>query len=75
MEKWKDRLALRLLRWGLYNTSVCKADGRYIMAVEVGRPKEVVGVTFTIFFAESKDMLTWKLLPQEYVYSKEESTG
>jgi hypothetical protein len=75
LEKWEDRLALHLPGWGLYNTSVCKADGRYVMAIEVGEPKEVVGVPFTIFFAESKDLLTWKLLPQECVYSKEKYTA
>jgi len=37
--------------------------------------KEVVGVPFTIFFAELKDLLTWKLLPQECVYSKENYTA
>src|SRR6202011_3005636 len=46
-----------------------------IMAIEVGEPKEVVGVPFTIFFAESKDLLTWKLLPQEGVYSKKKYTA
>jgi dienelactone hydrolase len=75
MEKWEERLALQLPGWTLYNTSVCKADGRYIMAIEVGEPKEVVGVPFTIFFAESKDLLSWKLLPQECVYSKEKYTA
>jgi hypothetical protein len=74
-EQWEDRLALQLPSWELYNTSVCKAEGRYIMAVEVGGPKEVVGVPFTIFFAESKDLLTWKLLPQDCVYSKEKYTA
>src|SRR5262249_60277978 len=71
MEKWEERLALHLSGWELFNTSVCKAEGRYVMAVEVGGPKEVVGVPFTIFFAESKDLLTWKLLPPECVYAKE----
>jgi hypothetical protein len=75
MEKWDERLALHVPGWELFNTSVCKADGRYIMAVEVGGPKEVVGVPFTIFFAESKDLLTWKLLPQDCVYSKEKYTA
>jgi hypothetical protein len=75
MEKWEERLALHVPGWELFNTSVCKADGRYIMAVEVGGPKEVVGVPFTIFFAESKDLLTWKLLPQDCVYSKEKYTA
>ncbi len=72
---WRSQPALTLPGWGLYNTSVCKADGRYVMAVEVGEPKEVVGVPFTIFFAESRDLLTWKLLPQECVYSKEKYTA
>jgi hypothetical protein len=75
LEKWEDKLALQLPGWGLYNTSVCKADDRFIMAIEVGEPKEVVGVPFTIFFAESRDLLTWKLLPQECVYSKEKYTA
>jgi hypothetical protein len=75
MEKWEGRPALHLPGWGLYNTSVCKADGRYIMAIEVGEPKEVVGVPFTIFFAESRDLRSWKLLPQECVYSKEKYTA
>jgi hypothetical protein len=75
IEKWEERLALHLPRWELFNTSVCKADCRYVMAVEVGGPKEVVGVPFTIFFAESKDLLNWKLLSQECVYSKEKYTA
>jgi hypothetical protein len=66
---------LSLPAWELFNTSVCKADSRYLMAIEVGGPKEVVGVPFTIFFAESKDLLTWTLLPQECVYSKEKYTA
>jgi hypothetical protein len=73
--KWQERPALTLPGWALFNTSVCKADGRYVMAVEVGAPKEVVGVPFTIFFAESKDLLEWKLLPRECVYSKEKYTA
>src|SRR5437879_9348636 len=52
--------------WGLYNTTVCKADGRYVMAIEVGEPPEVVGVRFTNFFAESTDLLTWKVRSEEH---------
>jgi hypothetical protein len=75
MEKCEAQLALHLPGWELFNTSVCKADGRYVMAVEVGGPKEVVGVPFTIFFAESQDLLNWKLLSQECVYSKQKYTA
>lgn len=72
---WEDRLALELPGWGVYNTSVCKADGRYIMAIEVGEPPAVVGVRFTTFFAESKDLDSWSLLPLDCVYTKEKYTA
>jgi hypothetical protein len=75
MEKWEERLALHLPGWELFNTSVCKAAGCYVMAVEVGGPKEVVAVPFTIFFAESKDLLAWKLLPRECVLSRDKYTA
>lgn len=75
LEKWESRRALSLPGWGLYNTSVCKAGGRYVMAIEVGEPPEVVGVRFTNFFAESKDLLTWKMLPQDCVYSRQKYTA
>ena len=63
--------ALTLPTWGMFNTSVCKAGDRFIMAIEVGKPPEVVGVPFTSRFAESKDLLHWKLLPAECVFTKE----
>ena len=63
--------ALELPGWGLFNTSVCKAGDRYVMAIEVGKPPEVVGVPFTARFAESKDLKAWKLLPEDRVFTKE----
>ena len=44
LEHWEAIPALELPGWGLFNTSVCKAGDRYVMAIEVGRPPEVVGV-------------------------------
>jgi hypothetical protein len=75
LKKWEAGPALTLPGWGLFNTSVCKAAGRYVMAIEVGSPPEVVGVPFTIFFAESQDLAHWKLLPRKCVYSKEKYTA
>jgi len=74
-ENWSSQLALNLSGWGLYNTSVCKGEGRYIMAIEVGEPPEVVGVRFTMRFAESSDLLNWRLLPSECVFSKDRYTA
>jgi hypothetical protein len=70
LEHWESHPALERPGWGLFNTSVCRAGDRYVMAIEVGRPPEVVGVPFTIRFAESKDLLTWKLLPEDCVFTK-----
>jgi alpha-L-fucosidase len=71
LEHWEQHKALNLPGWGLFNTSVCKAGDGYVMAIEVGKPPQVVGVPFTMRFAESKNLLDWKLLPEECVYTKE----
>jgi len=71
LKTWASQVALNLPGWGIYNTSVCKGDGRYVMAFEVGEPPEVVGHRFTMRFAESSDCLNWKLLPEPAVYTKE----
>jgi hypothetical protein len=70
-ELWEQHMALKLPGWGLFNTSVCKAGDRYVMAIEVGKPPQVVGVPFTMRFAESKNLLHWTLLPEACVYTKE----
>ncbi|MFL5517818.1 MAG: hypothetical protein ACJ8DJ_16795 [Gemmatimonadales bacterium] len=69
--RWEARPALDLPGWGLFNTSVCKAGDRYVMAIEVGKPPEVVGVPFTARFAESRDLRRWALLPEDRVFTKE----
>jgi alpha-L-fucosidase len=71
LESWESRPALELPGWGLFNTSVCRAGDRYIMAIEVGRPPEVVGVPFTARFAESRDLKAWRLLPDDRVFTKD----
>ena len=75
LKHWESRLALELPKWELFNTSVCKSDGRYVMAIEAGDPAEIVGVPFTMFFADSSDLQHWKLLPLDRVYSKEKYTA
>jgi hypothetical protein len=76
LKNWSDKPALVLQGWGIFNTSVCKGkDGKYIMAFEIGRPPEETGAAFTNRFAESDDLLNWKLTPSEYVYSKDRYTA
>ena len=61
--------------WSIFNNSVCKGDGRYVMAIEIDAPPEETGVRFTIRFAESKDLRTWKLTPSSCVYAKDRYTS
>ncbi len=75
MENWSCQTALHMPEWRIYNTSVCRADGPYVMAFEVGRPEEVVGMSFTNFFAQSADLLHWEVLPLECIYSRERYTA
>lgn len=58
---WSEpRMILQDLRWAAYNTSICRGRDRFIMAYELDKPVEEVGVPFTIFFAESDDLNSWR---------------
>lgn len=75
MVNWESWNALDLPGYGIFNTSVCKADDRYVLMFEVGKPPEVAGVPFTALFATSTDMRHWQLTPPECTYSKERYTA
>jgi len=75
LKNWSSQSALNLPSWGIYNTSVCRGAEHYIMAFEIGEPPEEAGARFTTRFAESNDLLNWKLTPSEYVYSREKYTA
>jgi hypothetical protein len=63
LENWTaPRLILENPAWRGYNTTLCKADGRYVLSFELGAPKELVGTPFTMFFAESTDLRNWKVV-------------
>jgi hypothetical protein len=75
MESWETRNALSLPGCGIFNTSMCRAEDRYVMMFEVGKPPEVAGVRFTARFAVSADLQSWELTPPECTYSKERYTA
>ncbi|MHB0998415.1 MAG: glycoside hydrolase family protein [Armatimonadota bacterium] len=75
MQKWESYPAIELPGWGFFNTSVCKADGTYVMAIEIDAPPEETGVRFTIRFAVSDNLIDWKLTPSECVFSKDRYTA
>jgi hypothetical protein len=72
---WSSYVALAVPKWGMYNTSICRGRDRYVMAIELGEPSEEVGVRFTMRFAESSDLMRWRLTSPECVYSKDRYTA
>ncbi len=82
--RWDRRPAVTFPEnFKLHNTAVAKGDdGRYMMAIEAAAaddeaghpravPNEYIGAFFTEFFASSRDLETWELLPFEQAYTKE----
>lgn len=71
LENWETQTGIELPGWELFNNDVCKADGRYVMALEIGGPPEETGQGFTNRFLESDNLRDWRLTPSECVYTKE----
>ena len=73
LENWESSVALTFPDdIQLFNTSVCKGEGRYIMAIEIGGRNPAAGVPFTCVFAESTDLINWTMLDMmEYSYTRE----
>jgi len=75
MERWESWNALDLPGYGLFNTSLCRADDQHVLMFEVGKPPEVAGVRFTARFATSTDLRQWTLTPPECTYARERYTA
>jgi len=72
---WKQRSVLDLPGYKIFNTSLCKADNRYVLMYEIGDPPEEAGQRFTACFAISKDLVNWKVTPPECNYAKDRYTA
>lgn len=75
LKTWQSDTALSTSGWGIYNNSVCKGRKGYVMAIELGEPQEVVGARFTMRFAESTDLIHWKVTAEDQVFSKDRYTA
>jgi hypothetical protein len=75
LKNWTKQTAIELPGWGLFNSSVCRDRTGFVMAFEVGRPKDIVGTRFTTRFARSKDLKNWTLVPEPAVFSKKMYTA
>jgi hypothetical protein len=60
LKNWDQRVAFKHSQGKAFcNTSVCKADGRFVMSYEQNENG------FHAQFLESKDLLNWRMLPDE----------
>ena len=73
---WEKKDVSTRKGWEFYNTSVCKGrDGKYVMAVEVDKPREISGRPYTNFFLTSDDLFNWTMMPDEIHYSDKRYTA
>lgn len=51
---WSEpRVILEGEGWKAYNTTLCRAGDTFVLSFELGEPKDMVGVGFTMFFAST----------------------
>lgn len=62
-------------RYGIFNTSICKAGSEFVLMFEIDKPREEAGVAFTARFAKSPDLRKWTLTPPECNYAKDRYTA
>ena len=75
IQRWENWEVLNLPGWGIYNTSVCRVEDKYVLMFEINKPQDQCGVWFTARFATSGDMRRWELTPPECVYAKDRYTA
>ena len=59
----------------LFNSNVCRKDGKYILQVETIDPTLPGSIPFTFRYLESTDMTNWTLLPNDRVFQPDRYAG
>jgi len=72
---WETWPAIAKPGYGIFNTSIAKAGGEYVLMFEIDRPAEEAGAAFTARFARSRDLRKWDLTPPECNYAKDRYTA
>lgn len=75
LENWDHRLAFKLTNFGIFNTSLARAEKQFVLMFEIGRPEEEAGKPFTARFAVSDDLWRWEILSSDYNYAKDRYTA
>jgi hypothetical protein len=75
LKSWDSWTAFDQRGFGVFNTTLCKADNEYVLMFEIDKPAEQAGVAFTARFLKSKDLRHWELTPPECNYAKDRYTA
>lgn len=75
LKNWKQRPVIHLPDYGIFNTTMCKAENKYVLMYEIGKPAEEAGKRFTARFLTSPDLVNWTVTPKECTYSKDRYTA
>ena len=75
LKTWDTWTAIPAGKYGIFNTSVCKAADEFVLMFEIDKPVEEAGTAFTARFAKSRDLRTWTLTPPECNYAKDRYTA
>src|ERR1041384_6516895 len=69
LKDWESWPVLSGDRYGIFNTSLCRAGDEFVLMFEIDRPPEEAGVAFTARFLKSRDLHVWTLTPPECNYA------
>jgi len=75
LNKWNQRLVFSRPDYGIFNTSLTRAENKFVLMFEISKPKEEAGIAFTARFATSPDLLKWEILSPEHNYVKDSYTA
>jgi len=75
LKTWESWPAIAPGRYGIFNTSMCKAGDEFVLMFEIDHPVEEAGVAFTARFAKSRDLKKWTITPPECNYAKDRYTA
>ncbi len=75
LKTWQSWRVFNNSRYGIFNTSLCRAADEFVLMFEIDRPREEAGVPFTARFLKSRDLHQWTLTPPECNYAKDRYTA
>jgi pimeloyl-ACP methyl ester carboxylesterase len=71
LKNWERRSVIDNPRYGIFNTSICRASEEFVLAFEIDKPAEEAGTPFTIRFAKSPDLRAWTFTEPKSNFTKE----